>query len=88
MKIDGNLIIHSFLASEKAMASRRASDTNKARETGLAIPRDLSPALTVRNIRALTSGSEDHIKATAADGKLQQWFREGLAGNAQHTNFF
>ncbi|CAK9322802.1 unnamed protein product [Citrullus colocynthis] len=80
VKIDGNLIIHSFLASEKAMASRRASDTNKARETGLAIPRDLSPALTVPNIRALTSGSEDHIKATAADGKLQQWFREGLAG--------
>ncbi|XP_038904557.1 bZIP transcription factor 17-like [Benincasa hispida] len=80
VKIDGNLIIHSFLASEKAMASRRASDTNKGRETGLAIPRDLSPALTVRNIRALTSGQEDHTKTTAADGKLQQWFREGLAG--------
>ncbi|XP_022983721.1 bZIP transcription factor 17-like [Cucurbita maxima] len=69
VKIDGNLIIHSFLAGEKAMASRKASDTNKARETGLAIPRDLSPALTIPN-----------IKATAADGKLQQWFREGLAG--------
>lgn len=103
VKIDGNLIIHSFLASEKAMASHTASDTDKARETGLAIPRDLSPALTIPNIRAnggkhsnvyrkpaeqpkaLPSGPanslKDHIKATAADGKLQQWFREGLAGN-------
>ncbi|XP_023539159.1 bZIP transcription factor 17 [Cucurbita pepo subsp. pepo] len=102
VKIDGNLIIHSFLASEKAMASSRASDKDKSRETGLAIPRDLSPAITIPNIResggkhphpyrnpaeqpkALTSGSannlKDHIKATAADGKLQQWFREGLAG--------
>ncbi|KAA0053911.1 bZIP transcription factor 17-like [Cucumis melo var. makuwa] len=82
VKIDGNLIIHSFLASEKAMASRRASDTDKARETGLAIPRDLSPALTIPNIRALPSrpANRDHKKATAVDGKLQQWFREGLAG--------
>lgn len=109
VKIDGNLIIHSFLASEKAMASRRASDKDKARETGLVIPRDLIPALTIPNIRAnggkhptvyrkpgeppkaLTSGPahslKDHIKATAADGKLQQWFREGLAGNTWHINF-
>ncbi|XP_021893340.1 bZIP transcription factor 17-like [Carica papaya] len=94
VKIDGNLIIHSVLASEKAMASRKDN-----RETGLAIP----TALAIPDVRrsgrihshlyrsanerqkALSSGStntlKDHFKSSAADGKLQQWFREGVAGN-------
>lgn len=96
MKIDGNLIIHSVLASEKASRI-------KNKETGLAIPENFSPALAIpgaidnggkhsREYRnhaerhmALSSGSadalKDHFKSTAADGKMQQWFREGLAGN-------
>ncbi|KAL5810264.1 hypothetical protein ACOSQ4_026832 [Xanthoceras sorbifolium] len=104
VKIDGNLIIHSVLASEKTIASHevpRMNDNNN-RETGLAIPKDFTPALAIPDVRAnsgrhshlyrkpterqkaLSSGSadalKDHMKSTAADGKLQQWFREGLAG--------
>ncbi|XVE90748.1 hypothetical protein DITRI_Ditri20bG0102000 [Diplodiscus trichospermus] len=101
VKIDGNLIIHSVLASEKAVASHRASQI-KNKETGLAIPKNLSPALAIPDGRenggkhsreyrspaerpmALSSGSadalKDHFKSTAADGKMQQWFREGVAG--------
>uniref|UniRef100_A0A5B6YV32 Putative bZIP transcription factor family protein 10 n=1 Tax=Davidia involucrata TaxID=16924 RepID=A0A5B6YV32_DAVIN len=80
VKIDGNLIIHSVLASEKAMASR---------ETGLAVARNLAPAIPVpagRNNgrhphiysrttgrqRALASGAagKESLKSKMADGKL------------------
>ncbi|CBI32817.3 unnamed protein product, partial [Vitis vinifera] len=77
VKIDGNLIIHSVLASEKAMASHAAlakkspkpsvSLANDVRETGLAIAGNLATAFPVS-------------EPTSTDGKLQQWFREGLAG--------
>ncbi|KAL2464564.1 bZIP transcription factor 17 [Forsythia ovata] len=91
VKIDGNLIIHSVLASEKAMASRKDDGAKAGGETGLAVPGDLTPAIPVpgvgRNggrhphLRALDSGSADRdLKSKAADGRLQQWFREGLAG--------
>lgn len=102
VKIDGNLIIHSVLASEKAMASHDASKANNKEVTGLAIPKDFSPALAIPDVRgngarhshlyrnpaerqrAISSGSadalKDHIKSSAANGKLQQWFREGLSG--------
>ncbi|KAA8517901.1 hypothetical protein F0562_015375 [Nyssa sinensis] len=94
VKIDGNLIIHSVLASEKAMASR---------ETGLAVARNLAPAIPVPGMnngrhphmfrslterqRALASGAaeKDNLKSKMADGKLQQWFREGLAGPMLHS---
>ncbi|KAK6232029.1 Basic-leucine zipper domain - like 10 [Theobroma cacao] len=101
VKIDGNLIIHSVLASEKAMACHKASQI-KNKETGLAIPNNFSPALAIPDARenggkrsleyrnpaerqmALSSGNadalKDHFKSTVADGKMQQWFREGLAG--------
>ncbi|KAH7557122.1 hypothetical protein JRO89_XS11G0051300 [Xanthoceras sorbifolium] len=103
VKIDGNLIIHSVLASEKTIASHEVPqmNDNNNRETGLAIPKDFTPALAIPDVRAnsgrhshlyrkpterqkaLSSGSadalKDHMKSTAADGKLQQWFREGLA---------
>ncbi|KAE8678542.1 putative cysteine protease inhibitor [Hibiscus syriacus] len=90
-----------FLASEKAVASHKASEI-KNKETGLAIPKNFPPALAIpdaiehggkhsREYRnhaerhmALSSGSadalKDHFKSTAADGKMQQWFREGVAG--------
>ncbi|KAI3868040.1 hypothetical protein MKX03_035256 [Papaver bracteatum] len=51
VKIDGNLIIHSVLASERAKASEGKTEksssypASKAGETGLAIPGDLVPAL-------------------------------------------
>ncbi|KAL1548774.1 bZIP transcription factor 17 [Salvia divinorum] len=86
VKIDGNLIIHSILASEKAMASKR----NGGGETGLAVPGDLAPAIPGQDVgrngarhpllRALGAADKDGMKSTAADGRLQQWFREGLAG--------
>lgn len=42
--------------------------------------------------RALSSGAadttmNDRLKSSAADGKLQQWFREGLAGNSMDSLF-
>ncbi|XP_068330175.1 bZIP transcription factor 17-like [Pyrus communis] len=102
VKIDGNLIIHSVLASEKAMASRGPFERKNSKEPGLAVAKDLVSALAIpkpggnrgihaplyRNSagphKALTAGStdvpKDHMKSTTADGKLQQWFREGLAG--------
>lgn len=103
VKIDGNLIIHSVLASEKAKATQAIPGKKDNTETGLAIPRDLARALAIRDVggkrgrhphvfrnpsggqKALSSGSADtstdNLKSTAADGKLQQWFREGLAGS-------
>jgi len=102
VKIDGNLIIHSVLASEKAMASQAEPEKKDNKETGLAIHRDLAQALAIPGVggnrgrhshvyrnptggqKALASGSadtlKDNLKSTQADGKLQQWFREGLAG--------
>ncbi|KAH9675239.1 bZIP transcription factor 17 [Citrus sinensis] len=102
VKIDGNLIIHSVLAGEKAMASHDASKANSKEATGLAIPKDFSPALAIPDVRgngarhshfyrnpaerqrAISSGStdalKDHMKSSAANGKLQQWFQEGLSG--------
>ncbi|KAK3019657.1 hypothetical protein RJ639_004040 [Escallonia herrerae] len=89
VKIDGNLIIHSVLASEKAMASHEDVGTKSVRETGLAVSRNVSPAISIagggssiERQRALASGSagKDNLKSSAGDGELQQWFREGLAG--------
>ncbi|CAH2058579.1 unnamed protein product, partial [Thlaspi arvense] len=101
VKIDGNLIINSILASEKAVASRKASESNE-RKADLAIPKDYSPALPLPDVgriedmakhlyrsktekqKALSSGSadtlKDQIKTKAANGEMQQWFREGVAG--------
>lgn len=79
VKIDGNLIIHSVLASEKAMSSHS--------ETGLAVPGDLdarrNDARHSPQLRALGSSSthRDSRNPKARDGRLQQWFREGFAGN-------
>ncbi|KAK9069262.1 hypothetical protein SSX86_013378 [Deinandra increscens subsp. villosa] len=97
VKIDGNLIIHSVLASEKAMASREEEGMSKRDDTGLKVALDLVPAISVPAVkmnggrqphmyrtssdhqRALPSDKEN-LKSKHADGKLQQWFREGLAG--------
>ncbi|KAF7803977.1 bZIP transcription factor 17 [Senna tora] len=92
VKIDGNLIINSILASEKAMAFQTADIAkNDERETALAIPevgtnRGPHPHF-YRSLpeqrKALASGSaetlKNHLKSTASDGNMQQWFREGIA---------
>ncbi|XP_031263841.1 bZIP transcription factor 17-like [Pistacia vera] len=101
VKIDGNLIIHSVLASEKTKASqeasRESSKVDNRRETGLALAKALAipdrgsggrHSNVYRNPaerqKAISSGSadalKDHMKSTAADRRLQQWFQEGLAG--------
>ncbi|EPS66425.1 hypothetical protein M569_08355, partial [Genlisea aurea] len=72
VKIDGNLIIHSVLASEKAMA--------------LAVPGMTIAGLGMNSgrhshMRALGSSSGDNDGNSAStNGYLQQWFREGLSG--------
>ncbi|KAE9588670.1 hypothetical protein Lal_00030322 [Lupinus albus] len=97
VKIDGNLIIHSIMASEKTMASQAVAQVKK--ETGLAIPNSAlaipeagrnngqhphAYKVSPEQRKAVGSGStetlKDHIKSSATDGKIQQWFREGLAG--------
>ncbi|KAI9124477.1 hypothetical protein K1719_004399 [Acacia pycnantha] len=102
VKIDGNLIIHSVLATEKAMASDTAHTEKNVREDGLVISENWDSALAIPEVgrnrgqhphsyrsppeqrKALASGSaetlKNHLKSTATDGKMQQWFREGLAG--------
>jgi hypothetical protein len=101
VKIDGNLIINSILASEKAVASRKASES-KERKADLMISKDYTPALPLPDVgrteelakhlyrskaekqKALSSGSadtlKDQVKTKAANGEMQQWFREGVAG--------
>ncbi|KAL6525607.1 hypothetical protein OROHE_015914 [Orobanche hederae] len=93
VKIDGNLIIHSVLATEKAIASRKKGGG----ETGLVVSRDLVPAIPVSSVgvngarhphlRALDSSyaDKDSMKPPTSDGRLQQWFREGLAGTMLST---
>ncbi|XP_076913970.1 bZIP transcription factor 17-like [Bidens hawaiensis] len=93
VKIDGNLIIHSVLASEKAMASREEQDEriDDKDDDGVTGSSDLVPAISIpavnRNVYRTSSGHQralssdkEKSKSKHADGKLQQWFREGLAG--------
>lgn len=95
VKIDGNLIIHSIMASEKAMTySSRDVGKRVGEETGLAVP--AAHTHTGRSVgvnphyyrsspekkMALGSGEgkSGEFKSKSADGKLQQWFKEGLSG--------
>ncbi|KAK9170539.1 hypothetical protein Syun_002679 [Stephania yunnanensis] len=89
VKIDGNLIINSVLASEQAMTrSRRSSETkndkapvsssNKATGTGLVVAGNLRPSITVSNDRKSHSYGSD--RTILNDGSLQKWFREGMEG--------
>ncbi|KAK4769907.1 hypothetical protein SAY87_030439 [Trapa incisa] len=105
VKIDGNLIIHSVLASEKA---KSFSEVKNEKSTDLVMLRKLASALAIPEAqrkraahsyvygnlanqrRALAPGSDDplkdHIKKSiSANGKVQQWFREGLAGPMLNT---
>ncbi|KAL6532862.1 hypothetical protein OROGR_013822 [Orobanche gracilis] len=88
VKIDGNLIIYSVLASEKAISSHE----KRGADTVLMVPGDFGPPVPVPGVRidgvrhsylkALGTGSADMVgkKPNTTDGGLQQWFQEGLAG--------
>ncbi|KAG2619294.1 bZIP transcription factor 39-like [Panicum virgatum] len=72
VKINGNLIIHSVLASEKAVAHRTSNgqSVKDHKETSVAIARYLSPP-----------GKDTDSKETFPPGApLPQWFREGMEG--------
>ncbi|GJM88586.1 hypothetical protein PR202_ga04664 [Eleusine coracana subsp. coracana] len=76
VKINGNLIIRSVLASDKAVA-HRASKGNADqpvkdhKETSVAIARYLSPPGKDMNSQ----------ESSPADAPLPQWFREGMEGS-------
>ncbi|THU54743.1 hypothetical protein C4D60_Mb10t28360 [Musa balbisiana] len=88
VKIDGNLIIHSVLAGEKAMArsKERKSSAEESKDTALAIAGNMMSALAVpKSEREADHSIADdtyakNLKSVSADGPLQQWFREGMAG--------
>ncbi|GAB4851787.1 hypothetical protein Ancab_031186 [Ancistrocladus abbreviatus] len=100
VKIDGNLIIHSIMATEKARASSSNGGMKANEETSLAIAKNYAHPCPIPGVggntgrnsqldkdasgrhRAISSGSADDLKSSTTDGKLQEWFREGLAGNS------
>jgi hypothetical protein len=75
VKINGNLIIHSVLASEKAVAHKTSKHNSDQagidhKETSIAIARHLS----------LPESYLNPQEKSPVDGPLPQWFREGMAG--------
>lgn len=92
VKIDGNLIIHSVMASEKAMASQKDSDTTEGKKTGLAVAKNGAPAWAYseagknrnRQLKMYKNKNERRRalpdSSTSSTDDDQQWFREGLAG--------
>ncbi|VYS56945.1 unnamed protein product [Arabidopsis thaliana] len=82
VKIDGNLIIHSVLASEKArgLGKKNITETVKTKEPDLTIPGALSSALAVPGVRG-NAAMLPHSTALSSEGKrLHQWFHEGGSG--------
>jgi len=72
VKVNGNLIIHSVLASEKAVAHKASNgqSVKDRKEISVAIARYLSPP-----------GMDLNSKETLPpDAPLPQWFREGMEG--------
>ncbi|KFK38471.1 hypothetical protein AALP_AA3G117100 [Arabis alpina] len=78
VKIDGNLIIHSVLASEKAMASGKKSipETVKSKEPHSTVPGAVSSALAVPEVR----GNGELLLHSPEGKRLHQWFHEGGSG--------
>ncbi|CAH2063955.1 unnamed protein product [Thlaspi arvense] len=79
VKMDGNLIIHSVLTSENEGESGVALRLSDSTRTG-----EMSKHLNSEKRKALSSsgsdGSKDKLNSTTANGEMQQWFREGVAG--------
>ncbi|KAG6507795.1 bZIP transcription factor 39-like [Zingiber officinale] len=87
VKIDGNLIIHSVLAGEKAMAqAKEKCSVKESKGTSLAVAGDTMSALAVPNFEREVDRSlpdkryGNNFKETSVDGPVSQWFREGMAG--------
>lgn len=75
VKINGNLIIHSVLASEKAVAHR--SSKQKSDHSG----RDhKEKSISVAHHLSLPGNNMNPQEKSPVDGPLPQWFREGMAG--------
>ncbi|KAK2982661.1 hypothetical protein RJ640_002799 [Escallonia rubra] len=75
VKIDGNLIIYSVLASEKAMASHEDVGTKSVKETGLAVSRNVSPAISISGGRV--NGRHPHYRSSI---ERQRALASGSAG--------
>lgn len=98
VKIDGNLIIHSVMATEKAIAASREDQEmgKNSKETSLVVASNMGPAISIPGVgsngrhgqRALGSGSGYNLKSTASEGELRKWFREGLTGNCCSISHF
>ncbi|CAH2054147.1 unnamed protein product [Thlaspi arvense] len=85
VKIDGNLIIHSVLASEKAtaFAKKNISEPIKDKEPELTTPSALSSALAVPGVRgdgAMLPHSKALSSGSSEGKRLHQWFHEGGSG--------
>ncbi|EOA29682.1 hypothetical protein CARUB_v10016005mg [Capsella rubella] len=82
VKIDGNLIIHSVLASEKAtaLAKKNITATVKTKEPDLTIPGALSSALAVPELRGNAAMLPQSMALSSEGKRLHQWFHEGGSG--------
>uniref|UniRef100_A0A3Q7G6B7 BZIP domain-containing protein n=2 Tax=Solanum lycopersicum TaxID=4081 RepID=A0A3Q7G6B7_SOLLC len=84
VEIDGSLIIHSVLASEKAMAFLGSAE-KKNKEAGLAVPGDMAPTIPTvhpRHYRSpevgqitLVSDENENVKSS-----ILGWYLNGVAG--------
>lgn len=83
VKIDGNLIIHSVLASEKAtaLAKKNITASVKSKEPELTIPGALSSALAVPELRRNAALLPPSTALSSEGKRLHQWFHEGGSGN-------
>lgn len=95
VKIDGNLIIHSVLAGEKAMAqAKEKCSIKESKGTSLAVAGNTMSALAVPKFESEVDHSRpdnrygNNFKETSVDGPLPQWFREGMAGMSILTSSF
>ncbi|KAJ4777224.1 BZIP transcription factor [Rhynchospora pubera] len=72
VQIDGNLIIHSVLASERAMANKQKPVEEEKGETSLAVAGYFGPQ---------PKNYGENSKSSLPDGPVPQWFREGMTGS-------
>uniref|UniRef100_A0A0A9CX48 BZIP domain-containing protein n=1 Tax=Arundo donax TaxID=35708 RepID=A0A0A9CX48_ARUDO len=94
IKINGNLVIKSIVASEKASSRMSSCDTKSygsqgKEETSLAIPGYLAPLDAGEVVESTSSGMKNKLMALAPgdgsiyredDGLLPQWFSEAMSG--------
>jgi hypothetical protein len=79
VKINGNLIIHSVLASEKAVAHRTSK--HKSDHSGV---NQKETSVSVAHHLSLPGNNMNPQEKSPVDGPLPQWFREGTAGKQRN----